>query len=547
MHQVAAVLGLLTIVTFLAVAARRMSVPYPTLMVVCGLGIAVIPGLPLVKLDPETVFLVFLPPLLYAAAWFTSWHDFRSNIRPISSLAVGLVLATTTAVAVAAHWAIPDLPWSAAFVLGALVSPPDAVAATAVTRGLGVSRRLVSILEGESLVNDATGLVAYRIAVAATMAGVFSFWDAASQFVIVAAGGVAIGLVIGWLIAQVHRHLNDATVETVITLMSPYAAYLPAEALGVSGVLATVTAGIYVSRRSPVIFSPTMRLHATAVWDVLIFVLTGVTFILIGLQLPGVVENISAEETGAAVTLAVVTCVVVVLVRMVWVYPAAYLPRLLSRRIREREPFPPLGQLTVVGWAGMRGVVSLAAALAIPLTLGDGSPFPQRDLIIMVTFSVILFTLVVQSLTLPVLIRYLGVANPISKRETEEAEARLEVLTAAFNFLEEAAKSEDQDLHGLDVLREQFERQRSQIQSRLDTARTAMVRAVTVCKDLYAGALAAQRKRLVHLWKRGKLHDELLQQIQHEIDLEEARLHLYPDSPRGGRATRVPLHGNVHT
>jgi CPA1 family monovalent cation:H+ antiporter len=261
MLNVALVLGLVTLVTVVAAAARRVRLPYPTLMVLSGLAIAAVPGLPCIALDPDIVLLVFLPPLLYAAAWYTSWHDFAANLRPIGLLAIGLVLATTGAVAVVAHEVIDGLPWAAAFALGAIVSPPDAVAATAVARGLNVPRRVVTILEGESLINDATGLVAYRVAVAAAVTGAFSVGGALLQFVLAAAGGVASGLAVAWLLAQVHRRFDDPTVETTLTLLSPYAAYLPAEALHVSGVLATVTAGLYLSRQAPVIFAPALRLR----------------------------------------------------------------------------------------------------------------------------------------------------------------------------------------------------------------------------------------------------------------------------------------------
>lgn len=539
MQAVTIVLGLLTVVTLLAVAARRLTIPYPTLMVVCGLVIGLIPGLPHVELAPEIVFLVFLPPLLYAAAWYTSWNDFRFNLRPIFQLAVGLVLVTTGIVAVVAHWAVPGLPWPAAFVLGALVSPPDAVAAAAVTKGLGVPKRIVAILEGESLVNDATGLVAYRVAIMATVAGVFSFWDSAGQFLLAASGGILVGLAVGWSVAWIHRRLDDATIETVITLMTPYAAYLPAEALGVSGVLATVTTGIYVSRRSPVLFAPDLRLHATAVWDVLIFVLNGLTFVLIGLQLPELWQGVATESPAVVALLTVATCLIVVVVRLAWIYPSAWFPRLLSRRLRERDPLPPWGQLTVIGWAGMRGVVSLAAALALPLTTRDGAPFPKRELIIFTTFCVILFTLVAQSLTLPALIRWLGVARGGKRPEVEEAEARLDVLQAAFTFLDQS--TDDPDRLGLQGLRQQFERQRDHLQLRLGPARTAVIRVATVCKRLYSGALSAQRQRLVELWKNGHLHDELLHRIQREIDLEEARLRHYPEPTLHGPVVRVPL------
>ena len=541
MQDVSTVLGLVIVVTLVAVAARRLAMPYPTLMVLCGAAIGLIPGLPHVRLDPDVVLLVFLPPLLYSAAWMTSWFDFRENLRPISLLAIGLVLATTTAVAVVAHWIVPGLPWPVAFVLGALVSPPDAVAATAVTRGLGVPRRIVAILEGESLVNDATGLVAYRIAVTATIHGTFFVEDAIGKFFLVACGGVAIGLMVGWFMAWVHRHLDDPTVETVITLLTPFLAYLPAEAVGVSGVLATVTTGIYLSRRSSILFSSSMRLNADAVWGVLVFLLNGVTFVLIGLQLPSIMSVAWSESIRTLVELTAITCAVVVIVRFAWVYPAALLPRLLSRRLRERDPMPAWGALTVIGWAGMRGVVSLAAALALPLTQADGAPFPQRDLIIFVTFGVILFTLVGQSLTLPILVRLLGIVTNQKSSNTEEAEARLDILAAAVTFLDHAAEAGDPDMRGIDSLREQYESQRFQIEATLETARSTMVRAASVCQRLYLGAIFAQQDRLQQMRKKGEIDPTILQEIQREIDLNEARIRLLPAPSSGNVEVRVIL------
>jgi len=531
MHDVGTVIGLLVVVTLVSVAARRIAIPYPTLMVICGLAIGLIPGLPALTLNPDVVLLIFLPPLLYGAAWMTSWPDFRANIRPISLLAIGLVLATTTTVAVVVHWAMPEMPWAIAFVLGALVSPPDAVAATAVTRGLSVPRRIVTILEGESLVNDATGLVAYRLAVTAAVTGIFSLSDAVAQFFIVAIGGVLVGLAIAWVIAQIHMRLDDPTIETVITLLTPYLAYLLAESLHVSGVLATVAVGIYLSRRSNVLFSSDMRLNANAVWSVVAFLLNGVTFVLIGLQLPTVAAGAGSLTNLTQIELAGLTCLVVVLVRLLWVYPAALVPRLFSSRLRARDPYPGLASLTVIGWAGMRGVVSLAAAMALPLTLTDGSPFPFRDLIIYITFGVILFTLVVQSLTLPVLIRWLGVSLPAKRNDLEEAEARLEILMAAFAFLDEAASVGDPDRHGIESLRAQLERDRLQLEATLETAKSTMIRTATVCRRLYSGAMAAQRHRLRKMWKNAEYDLVLLNQLQRDLDLEESRVRKY-----GGKA-----------
>jgi Na+/H+ antiporter len=540
MLNVAMVLGLLTLVTFVAVVARRARLPYPTLMVLGGLAIAAVPGLPHVALDPDVVLLVFLPPLLYSAAWYTSWRDFYGNLRPIGLLAIGLVLATTVAVAVVAHEVIDGLPWAAAFALGAIVSPPDAVAATAVVRGLNVPRRVVTVLEGESLINDATGLVAYRVAVAAALTGAFSLGGAVLQFVLAASGGVAIGLGVGWLLARVHRRFDDPTVETTLTLLTPYAAYLPAEALHVSGVLATVTAGLYLSRQAPLIFSPSLRLQATAVWDTVVFLLNGVMFVLIGLQLPGILEGVAAEPLGDVIGAAVLVCLAVILVRLVWIYPAAWLPRALSRRLRERDPMPPLGTLTVLGWAGMRGVVSLAAALALPLACADGTPFPKRDLLLFLAFCVIFSTLVVQSLTLPWLIRKLGVTGDGAAHAEEETRARQEALAAALAYLEDSGEWTEEEAEDLEHLRLHFRRQSAEARARLESARSGDGSPVAVCRHLYAEALAAQRRRLLALRDGSGLHEEILNQILYDLDLEEARLRPYP-TPQATTTPRVLL------
>jgi CPA1 family monovalent cation:H+ antiporter len=403
-----------------------------------------------------------------------------------------------------------------------------------------VPRRVVTVLEGESLINDATGLVAYRVAVAAAVTGAFSLGGAALQFVLAAAGGVAIGLGVAWLLAQVHRRFDDPTVETTLTLLSPYAAYLPAEALHVSGVLATVTAGLYMSRKAPLIFSPSLRLQATAVWDTVVFLLNGVTFVLIGLQLPRLLEGVAAEPLGDVVGAALLVCLAVVLVRLLWIYPAAWLPRALSRRLRQRDPMPPLAMLTVIGWAGMRGVVSLAAALALPLACADGTPFPKRDLLIFLAFGVIFSTLVLQSLTLPPLIRKLGVTGDGAAHAEEEAWARQEALAAALTYLEGPAEWTEEEAEDLEHLRFHFRRQSAEAKAQLESARLGDGSPVAVCRHLYAGALAAQRRRLLELRDGGRLHDELLGRVLYDLDLEEARLRPCP-APQATATPRVLL------
>jgi CPA1 family monovalent cation:H+ antiporter len=417
-HPVELVLALLAVAVVLGVAARRVRVPYPILLVVGGLVLGLQPWLSPVQLDPQLVFLLFLPPLLYAAAFKTEWADFRGQLRAISMLAVGLVLFTTAAVAAVAHYWI-GLPWACAFVLGAIVSPPDAVAAVAVTSRLKVPPLVVTLLEGESLVNDATALVVLRVAVAAVAAGAFSVAEAGVQFVTVAAGGIALGLAGGWLAIRLHnwldrRDLADAKLTITITLLTPYAVYLPAEHLHVSGVLAAVAAGLWVGTRCEAVFTPELYEEARAVWDWVDFLLNSLIFILIGFELRPVLEGLDGTYTPTDLLghVAVVSAAVIVS-RLVWVFPGAYIPRWLDRHVFGiPTPYPPWQNVFVVGWTGMRGVVSLAAALALPLATAGGKPFPGRDLIQFLTFWVIFATLVGQGLTLPLVIRALGVGGP---------------------------------------------------------------------------------------------------------------------------------------
>ncbi|TMC89191.1 MAG: Na+/H+ antiporter, partial [Chloroflexi bacterium] len=371
--------GLLVAIVILATLATRLRIPYAILLVLGGLLLGFVPGLPTITINPELFLVLFLPPLIYSSAWLTSWREFRANLRPILQLSLGLVLVTTIAIAVVAH-TIAGLSWPVAFVLGAVVSPTDAVAASATAKQLGLPRRIVTVIEGESMVNDATGLVIYRFAVAALVMGSFSLWQASLQFVIVSLGGLLIGLVIGWPVAWLHRHLDDAPIEITITLLTPYAAYLLANALQVSGVLAVLSAGLYLSRQSSRFFSSNTRLQANAVWDVLVFLLNGLVFLVIGLQLRGILETIAGHALFTLIWEALLISLAVIAVRIAWVFPAAYLPRLISPRLRDRDPFPGWRQVAMVAWIGMRGGLSLVAALALPLSLTAGQPFTQRDL-----------------------------------------------------------------------------------------------------------------------------------------------------------------------
>ena len=445
--------GLLLAVAVLALLARKLHIPYPILFVIGGLLLGWIPGLPPVRLNPQLVFFLFLPPLLFPAALFTSWRDFRLNLRPISLLAIGLVLFTTVAVAYLAQYFL-HLPLAAGFVLGAIISPPDAIAATAIAERLKVPRRIVTILEGESLVNDATALVAYRFGVAAVVTGSFSLAHASGQFFIVGIGGILIGLVVGWLAQQFHKRVDDAPIEITVSLLTPFVAYLFADDLGVSGVLAVVTAGLYLGRRMPELLTFKTRLQGGPVWEMVEFLLNGFVFILIGLQLPEVLHALSSHDIPIhqLVGYALFISLAVIVIRILWVFPAAYLPRLLFKNIRRRDPYPSWRHVMIIGWTGMRGVVSLAAALAIPLTIQNGEPFPDRDLILFLTFIVILATLVVQGLSLPLLIRWLGVKDDGSM-EIEEREARLKANQAALARLNEIGEREPAKADALQRLR----------------------------------------------------------------------------------------------
>jgi Na+/H+ antiporter len=521
------VLGLLLVVALLTVAARRLGIPYPILMTLGGLALGllliVVPGLPHVELAPEIVFLLFLPPLLFSAAFFTSPRDLATFARPIGLLAFGLVLATTLIVGVMVHTLAPAIPWAVAFLIGAVVSPPDAVAATSIAQRLGLPRRIVIILEGESLVNDATALVAYRLALVAAVSGTFSLGDAAISFVVVSVGGVVIGLIAGWLIITVLARLEDPPVEVLLSLLAPFGCWLPAEALGVSGVLSVVTAGIVVGRQAPRIMSSDTRVLGSGVWQMVVFTLTGVVFILIGLQLPTILDTLSASRSfGELASWAVVVAVTVIVVRLVWVFPGTYLPRLLSARIREHEPEPAPRNVLIVGWAGKRGVVSLAAALAVPLYVKGGAPFPERDLVIFLTFSVIVATLVGQGLTLPFLIRWLGVGDDGSEAH-EELHAREAAVGAALSRLDELAQEWPGHLELIDHLRERHQHATEHLEHDHESGEVPKDQEAVEHAIIQRAVIDAQRLAVIDLRDRGVISDEAVRVVERGLDLEELR------------------------
>jgi Na+/H+ antiporter len=514
--------GLLVAIVILATLATRLRIPYAILLVLGGLLLGFVPGLPTITLNPELVLVLFLPPLIYSSAWLTSWREFRANLRPILQLSLGLVLVTTIVIAVVAH-TIAGLSWPVAFVLGAVVSPTDAVASSATAQQLGLPRRIVTVIEGESMVNDATGLVVYRFAVAALVMGSFSLWQASLQFVIVSLGGLLIGLIIGWPVAWLHRHLDDAPIEITITLLTPYAAYLLADALQVSGVLAVLSAGLYLSRQSSRFFSSNTRLQANAVWNVLVFLLNGLVFLVIGLQLRGILETIAGHALFTLIWEALLISLAVIAVRIAWVFPAAYLPRLISPRLRDRDPYPGWHQVAMVAWIGMRGGLSLVAALALPLSLTAGRPFTQRDLVIFFTFAVILATLVGQGLSLAPLIRLLGLERD-SSLEREHALAHLVAARAAVARLDELATEAWVPEDVLIKLRSYYEQKLRALSEAIDGESNERFDGhMPDQRQLQQEVLQAERAAVIGLRDRGRIDDETLRLVERELDLEEQR------------------------
>ncbi len=515
--------GLLVAIVVLATLATRLRLPYAILLVLGGLLLGFVPGLPNIALNPELVLVLFLPPLIYSSAWLTSFRAFRANLRPILQLALGLVLMTTLVIAALAH-VIAGLSWPVAFVLGAIVSPTDAVAASAIAKQLGLPRRIVTVIEGESMVNDATGLVIYRFAVAAVVTGSFELSQVGLQFIIVSLGGLLIGFVIAWPVAWLHRHLDDAPIEITITLLTPYAAYLVADALQMSGVLAVLSAGLYLSHQSSRFFSSNTRLQANAVWNVLVFMLNGLLFLLIGLQLRSILATIAGHSLLTLIWQALLISLAVIAVRIAWVFPAASLPRLISPRLRTRDPYPGWRQVAMVAWVGMRGGLSLAAAFALPLTLTDGVPFPQRSLVIFFTFGVILVTLVGQGLSLGPIIRLLGFERE-SALEREHAQAHLVAARTALSRLDELASEEWVPQDALTHLRSHYEQKRRTLTQAIDSAGEERFDGhAPVQERLRQEVLTAERAAVIGLRDQGRIDDETLRLVERELDLEEQRL-----------------------
>lgn len=513
------VLFLLLCAVALGWVARHFRFPYPIALVIGGILLGFVPKLPQFPLDPQLILVLVLPPILYQAALLTSWSDFRANLAQIGRLAIGLVLATTLIVGAALKWLLPDLPWAAAFAFGAIVSPPDAVAATAILSRLSIPRRIVTVLEGESLVNDASGLVLYKFAVAATLTGTFSLAQASLDFVGLSLGGLALGIALAFVFIAIHRRLGDPFIEVLMTLAVPYVTYVLAESVHVSGVLAVVAAGLVRGRHSPEIVSAEMRIMARSMWNFLVFLLNSLVFILIGIQLSDMTERLAHYSNGQLIGWGAAISVVAILVRFAWVYLAAFLPRLFGLGRGEAAPRGHRRELGIVSWCGMRGIVSLAAALALPEFLPDGRPFPHRDLIVFLTFFVITVTLVGQGLSLPALIRRLRVGADRSIEE-EARLVRMSLGAAALAAIDALAAREDIAAALADPVRLEA-RERAALVTSQESSAGAQA---DLARRLRLAALRGERAELIRLWRADEIGDEVLRHIEEILDYQEAQL-----------------------
>jgi monovalent cation/hydrogen antiporter len=519
-HDAELILALLIAVAALVTIARRVGIAYPIFLVIGGLLLGLVPGLPRFQIEPNVVFLVVLPPLLYVAAFFTPIRSLRENLGTIVSLAVGLVVATALAVAAVAHALIPGIPWSVAIALGAIVAPPDAIAATAVAARLAVPRQIVTILEGESLVNDATALTIYGIAVALAGGVAFSASGALTTFAGALLGGCVIGVVVGWAIAHIRARLEDTPVEITISLLTPFAAYLPAERLGASGVLATVAAGLYLGYRGSRIMGADARLKGLAVWETLTFLLNGFVFIAMGLEVPLLLRVLTPWRALELVAIGLAVSVVLVVVRALFIFGTVFVPQFLRRR---QDAPSLLASSLVLSWAGMRGVVSLAAALALPMTLPSGAPFPAREAVIVVTLTVIAFTLVGQGLTLPWVIRRLGLGHDTGLRE-EEARARQRLVEAATRRIDQLYPVWPAHHPLLDQLRATYRHRSEHLEKHEHAGEGDEDRELIEHREIRRTVIDAERDALARLRAEDEIDDEVLRRLEREIDLEERRM-----------------------
>jgi|CZKO01.1.fsa_nt_gi CPA1 family monovalent cation:H+ antiporter len=517
---------LLIVIAAVAVVAARLKIPPGILLVLTGVILALVPGLPTVRLAPEFVLLLVLPPVIYSSAVAMSWREFRFNLRPISLLAVGCVVFTTLATAAASHWFL-GLPWPVGFVLGAIVSPPDAVAPLAIARRMQLPRRIVVILEGEGLANDATALILYRFAVVAVSVGVFSFGHAVGMFAAIVVGEILWGIGVGWLMLRLRRWVREPRIEIMLSVLTPFVAYWPPEHLGGSGVLATVTAGLYISWNGLRLISAETRLQGIFFWDFLIYLTEGMIFLITGLQARALMAGIGGYSLSRLAISGAVVCVVVISARFVWMYPATYVPRWLIPSIARKDPAPPWQWPFALAFTGIRGIVSLAAALAIPFATESGEPFPDRDLILFLTFAVILVTLVGQGLMLPAVMRALGLAHA-GRRErhvdrAEELAARRQAIEAAIESLE---KLKAERRFSQDIVQPILTRLRDRIKyvGNRSEQGDGNKKLVALHDEIERFVITAERDRINDLYRRGKLKDEARRRIERDLDLRDAHV-----------------------
>ena len=533
------VIFIMAILISLSAVAHKRKFPYPILLVIAGLIIGFVPGLPNLALDPDVVFIIILPPLLYDAASKTSWNEFRSSIRPISALAISLVFFTTVAVAVTAHYIIPGFTWPLAFVLGAVVSPPDAVAASGIIKGLGLNKRVITILEGESLVNDASALIAYRYAVAAVTTGTFVFWQAGLQFLLVAGMGILIGILTGYLfVLTLNRINNNPIVETSFTLLAPFVAYLIAEHFHMSGVLAVVSTGLMISWKGPEVFSHRGRIRNRVVWDTVIFLLQGFVFIIIGLQLPSIIADLGRYPLSDILGYGLLISLVTILIRIFWVFGGAYWFKIFNTVKNETgaaddttDPDNTWKNVMVVAWTGTRGVISLAAALALPLVMEDGEAFPKRRSIIFLAFIVIFVTLVVQGLSLPLLIKWLKI-KPQENEGIEANELQLYLASSTLHFIETDLQL-PRNIKSQQQLKNKYEGEIQQLTKEIKRHKKAHRFNRTIedapPDELYIAQVAIskfQRDLLIKAHKEGEFSDTVIRQVEREMDLDDLKLKL---------------------
>ena len=520
-------LSLLAFVVLFAAVARKLNLPYPIVLLLAGLLLSFLPRVPKVTLNPDVIFLIVLPPLLYSAAWVTSWRDFRFNLFSIFMLAFGLVAFTVFGVAFAAPLVFAGFTWQLGFLLGAVVSPTDSIAATSIARTQALPRRIVDILEGESLVNDASGLVALEFGLAMILRSQTpTAGEAVGRLCYLTVAGIIIGLAVGKLVEGFERHIDDGPIEIAVSILVPYATYLAAVAAHASGVLAVIACGLYLSRKSAHFFSPNVRLQAWAVWESLTFALNGLVFVLIGLQLPYVLAGIHSYSMKELLMYGAIFSALLIVLRLLWIYPGARFGYWFRTRVLHQDyPRPSLGGILVLGWAGMRGVLALAAAMSLPERLADGTPFPQRNLIIFLTFSVILVTLVLQGLTLPSVIRMLGLAGT-SGPNCEAREARRIMTRTALQRLEQARAQDIPELEPVYNDLNQHYEDRLQRLTRKNNGGEESSKHYARVLDLNLDLLRAERETALSLRAAGRISDETLRQIERELDLRESELTL---------------------